>query len=132
MAQITTWDEFPQFPYVPGFRRGIVSAQALLADFWGQNLEAPPYPSGKGVLTRFGTVSACTYRQGPYAPFMVELFAAGLLSRAPSIIICPAACVAAYRLPTAAKVERAEGILRPEPPGGISRPGRPHPFEHPG
>jgi hypothetical protein len=109
-----------QFPYVQGSRPGIVSAQAILSDFWGQNLEAPPYPSGKVFLTRFGTVSAYAYRQGPYAPFMVELFAAGLFSRAPSIVVCPVARVAAYRLPTTAEVERAERAFVPNPLEGLS------------
>jgi hypothetical protein len=85
--------------------------------FGGQNLEVPPYPSTKVVLTRFGTVSVCADRQGLcFAPFMVELFTAGLLSRTPSVVIRPVACVAADKLPTTAEVERA---LQPEPPGGI-------------
>jgi hypothetical protein len=75
-------------------------------DFWGQNLEAPPYPSGKVFLTRFGTVSDCIYRQGLDAPFMVELFTVGCFGRTPSVVIGPVAYVTARKLPTAAKVER--------------------------
>ena len=98
------------------------SFRPLLSDFWEQNLEAPPYPSGKVFLTRFGTVSAYAYRQGPYAPFMVELFATGFFSPAPSIVICPVACVTARRLPTAAKVERAEYPFVPNPLEGLAHP----------
>jgi hypothetical protein len=120
-----------QFLYVQGSRPGIVSARITPSDFWEQNLEALPYPPGKVFLTLFGTVSACTYRQGPYAPFMVELFAVGPFGRTPSLVIGPAARVAACRLPTAAQVERTEGILRSEPPGGISRHCRHHPLQVP-
>jgi len=121
-----------QWLYVQGSRPGIVSTRRVPSDFWGQNPEAPPYPSAKVFLTRSGTVSACIHRQGPYAPFMVELFVVGFFGRTPSLVISPAACVATCRLPTAAQVERTEGILRSEPPGGISRIHRHHPFEHHG
>ena len=90
------------------------------SDFWEQNLEALPYPPGKVFLTLFGTVSACTYRQGPYAPFMVELFAASPFGRTPSLVIGPAARVATCRLPTAAQVERTEAFFVPNPPEGLA------------
>jgi len=38
---------------------------------------------------------------------MVELFTVGYFGRTPSVVIRPVACVAAYKLPTAAEVERA-------------------------
>ena len=51
---------------------------------------------------------------------MVELFAAGLFSRAPSLVIGPVARVATCRLPTTAKVERAERTFVPNPPEGLA------------
>jgi hypothetical protein len=50
---------------------------------------------------------------------MVELFAIGLFGRTPSIVVYPVACVTAYKLPTAAKVERAESAFVPNPPEGL-------------
>lgn len=50
---------------------------------------------------------------------MVELFAVGFFGRTPSSVVCPVACVAARKLPTAAKVERAECAFVPNPPEGL-------------
>ena len=50
---------------------------------------------------------------------MVELFAVGFFGRTPSLVIGPAAHVTMYRLPTTAKVERAEIAFVPNPPEGL-------------
>ena len=50
---------------------------------------------------------------------MVELFVVGFFDRTPSLIMDPAAYVAACKLPTAAKVERAGLLSVPNPPEGL-------------
>lgn len=71
------------------------------------------YRSTKVFLSRFGTVLSCTYRQGLFAPFMVELFAVRTFHANRRALSRPVACVAARKLPTPACVERGFRDLHP-------------------
>lgn len=109
-------------------------------DFRGKNLEAPPYPSTKIVLTQFGIVFVQTYRQALDRPFMVELFTADLFNRSPSppeVMLDtskhhfqdPVVYVTADKLPTPAQVERPGTKPAPNPLEGLAALMRRHHFQ---
>ena len=96
--------------YVLASRPGIVSARQDVR-FLGHETRSVPLPKSDG-FSRFGTVSIRTYSQALLAPFMVELFAAGRLTRTPELVT-PAAHVTACGLPTEARLSEPFGHAPP-------------------
>lgn len=100
----------------PDSRRGIVTASFSRRVFWGQELEAPPYPSAM-TSSLFGTVSQENSLTSTCVPFTVELFAAEDLLRTPRSIRPRSSASPHVELPASAEVERT--FKGPDPLDGI-------------
>src|ERR1051326_940997 len=70
--------------HVSASRPSIVSA-SVRRRFLGHETRSVPLPKNVG-FSRFGTVSTRSLLPSAFAPFMVELFAAGFFARSPELV----------------------------------------------
>ena len=102
------------WPYVRAFQLGAVSSGAEALRFLGDDTTScHPYPSAQ-TLSLLGSVSPCSYRQALGGPFIVELFAAGLVSTRPRVL-------SSTRSPSSPKKSSRRRTALAEPDGSFTR-----------
>lgn len=80
----------------------------LSRDFGGSKVEAPPLPADEKLL-RYGSVSACTYRQGLSPLLWLSYSPWAFIGPTPSLVIGPVLLVAKQKLPTPAWLNEPDG-----------------------
>ena len=102
IRQVTSlWTEWSKAhtSHVMGSRPDVVSRPARRRDFWGSKQEAAPYPPTRLFAVRLRLLSDSL--ASAFAPFLVELFAAGRFDRTPSLFLGTVPVLADARTPHA-------------------------------